>query len=162
MSRFLGWWRVQISCLACYFLAKLFSNPCGHWIILSTSSFKPPFGLSWILEYFPLFPAFLILVFSRPLLTQQFMLFLVLNVEFVSFVFQNRPSVITCAPANNRNCNLSHCPVSHNGCASLPNNYRRINSECSYSSASWWTDRQTSSLFSLSKYIEFFLYLISS
>lgn len=42
---------------------------------------------------------------------------------------QNRPSVITCAPANNRNCNLSHCPVSHNGCSSLPNNYRKINSE---------------------------------
>ncbi|GLD75046.1 transcription cofactor vestigial-like protein 4 isoform X1 [Lates japonicus] len=40
---------------------------------------------------------------------------------------QNRPSVITCAPANNRNCNLSHCPVSHNGCSSLTNNYRRIN-----------------------------------
>lgn len=36
---------------------------------------------------------------------------------------QNRPSVITCAPANNRNCNLSHCTVSHNGC--LPSNYRR-------------------------------------
>ncbi|KAJ4927407.1 hypothetical protein JOQ06_015138 [Pogonophryne albipinna] len=35
---------------------------------------------------------------------------------------QNRPSVITCAPANNRNCNLSH-----NGCSSLANNYRRIN-----------------------------------
>lgn len=40
---------------------------------------------------------------------------------------QNRPSVITCAPANNRNCNLSHCPVSHNGCSNLSNNYRRIN-----------------------------------
>uniref|UniRef100_G3NWL9 Vestigial-like family member 4b n=1 Tax=Gasterosteus aculeatus TaxID=69293 RepID=G3NWL9_GASAC len=40
---------------------------------------------------------------------------------------QNRPSVITCAPANNRNCNQSHCPVSHNGCASLANNYRRSN-----------------------------------
>ncbi|KAI1890402.1 hypothetical protein AGOR_G00153350 [Albula goreensis] len=39
---------------------------------------------------------------------------------------QNRPSVITCASANNRNCNLSHCPVSHNGCtSSLPSNYRR-------------------------------------
>ncbi|KAK3512567.1 hypothetical protein QTP70_017236 [Hemibagrus guttatus] len=36
---------------------------------------------------------------------------------------QNRPSVITCAPANNRNCNLSHCTVSHNGCS--PSNYRR-------------------------------------
>lgn len=40
---------------------------------------------------------------------------------------QNRPSVITCAPANNRNCNLSHCPVSHNGCSNLSNSYRRIN-----------------------------------
>uniref|UniRef100_A0A3Q2Z6T4 Vestigial-like family member 4b n=1 Tax=Hippocampus comes TaxID=109280 RepID=A0A3Q2Z6T4_HIPCM len=39
---------------------------------------------------------------------------------------QNRPSVITCAPANNRNCNLSHCPLSHNGCSSLTNNYRRV------------------------------------
>ncbi|XP_041747795.1 transcription cofactor vestigial-like protein 4b [Coregonus clupeaformis] len=39
---------------------------------------------------------------------------------------QNRPSVITCAPANNRNCNLSQCPVSHNGCSSnLPSNYSR-------------------------------------
>ncbi|XP_064812779.1 transcription cofactor vestigial-like protein 4 isoform X2 [Oncorhynchus masou masou] len=26
---------------------------------------------------------------------------------------QNRPSVITCAPASNRNCNLSHCHKSH-------------------------------------------------
>ncbi|KAF7208033.1 transcription cofactor vestigial-like protein 4b isoform X2 [Nothobranchius furzeri] len=40
---------------------------------------------------------------------------------------QNRPSVITCAAANNRNCNLSQCPVSHNGCSNLANNYRRIN-----------------------------------
>ncbi|XP_056885084.1 transcription cofactor vestigial-like protein 4b isoform X2 [Takifugu flavidus] len=39
---------------------------------------------------------------------------------------QNRPSVITCAPANNRNCNLSHCPVSHNSCSSL-RSYRRTN-----------------------------------
>lgn len=39
---------------------------------------------------------------------------------------QNRPSVITCAPANNRNCNLSHCTVSHNGCSpNLTTNYRR-------------------------------------
>ncbi|KFQ84106.1 Transcription cofactor vestigial-like 4, partial [Phoenicopterus ruber ruber] len=30
---------------------------------------------------------------------------------------QNRPSVITCASANNRNCNLSHCPIAHSGCA---------------------------------------------
>ncbi|XP_003973458.2 transcription cofactor vestigial-like protein 4b isoform X1 [Takifugu rubripes] len=40
---------------------------------------------------------------------------------------QNRPSVITCAPANNRNCNLSHCPVSHSSCSSLRNSYRRTN-----------------------------------
>ncbi|XP_019214862.1 transcription cofactor vestigial-like protein 4b isoform X4 [Oreochromis niloticus] len=40
---------------------------------------------------------------------------------------QNRPSVITCAPANNRNCNLSHCTVSHNGCSNFTNNYRRSN-----------------------------------
>ncbi|XP_066526439.1 transcription cofactor vestigial-like protein 4b isoform X2 [Hoplias malabaricus] len=39
---------------------------------------------------------------------------------------QNRPSVITCASANNRNCNLSHCTVSHNGCLpSLPPMYRK-------------------------------------
>lgn len=31
---------------------------------------------------------------------------------------QNRPSVITCAPANNRNCNLSHCHM--NGCTPTP------------------------------------------
>ncbi|XP_053722941.1 transcription cofactor vestigial-like protein 4b isoform X1 [Synchiropus splendidus] len=33
---------------------------------------------------------------------------------------QNRPSVITCAPASNRNCSLSHCPLSH------PASYRRL------------------------------------
>lgn len=39
---------------------------------------------------------------------------------------QNRPSVITCAPASNRNCNLSHCPIAHSGCVSaMPANYRR-------------------------------------
>ncbi|XP_067288118.1 transcription cofactor vestigial-like protein 4b isoform X2 [Pseudorasbora parva] len=39
---------------------------------------------------------------------------------------QNRPSVITCAPANNRNCNLTHCTVSHNGCSpGLASSYRR-------------------------------------
>uniref|UniRef100_A0A672NT63 Transcription cofactor vestigial-like protein 4 n=1 Tax=Sinocyclocheilus grahami TaxID=75366 RepID=A0A672NT63_SINGR len=39
---------------------------------------------------------------------------------------QNRPSVITCAPANNRNCNLTHCTVSHNGCSpGLTSSYRR-------------------------------------
>ncbi|XP_040262937.1 transcription cofactor vestigial-like protein 4 isoform X4 [Bufo bufo] len=38
----------------------------------------------------------------------------------------NRPSVITCAPASNRNCNLSHCPVVHSGCVSaVPANFRR-------------------------------------
>ncbi|XP_046897170.1 transcription cofactor vestigial-like protein 4 [Hypomesus transpacificus] len=31
---------------------------------------------------------------------------------------QNRPSVITCAPASNRNCNLSHCHK--NGCSPSP------------------------------------------
>ncbi|XP_063319716.1 transcription cofactor vestigial-like protein 4 [Pelmatolapia mariae] len=31
---------------------------------------------------------------------------------------QNRPSVITCAPASNRNCNLSHCHM--NGCTPSP------------------------------------------
>uniref|UniRef100_A0A673CK10 Vestigial-like family member 4a n=1 Tax=Sphaeramia orbicularis TaxID=375764 RepID=A0A673CK10_9TELE len=31
---------------------------------------------------------------------------------------QNRPSVITCAPASNRNCNLSHCHM--NGCSPTP------------------------------------------
>ncbi|XP_063072145.1 transcription cofactor vestigial-like protein 4b isoform X2 [Engraulis encrasicolus] len=42
---------------------------------------------------------------------------------------QNRPSVITCAPANNRNCNLSHCTVSHNGCSNaLNSSYRRPSS----------------------------------
>lgn len=40
--------------------------------------------------------------------------------------FQNRPSVITCASANNRNCNLSHCPASHTSCSSsMLLNYRR-------------------------------------
>ncbi|MEE6501615.1 hypothetical protein FKM82_004273 [Ascaphus truei] len=39
---------------------------------------------------------------------------------------QNRPSVITCAPASNRNCNLSHCPVTHSACVStMPANFRR-------------------------------------
>ncbi|KAM8867923.1 transcription cofactor vestigial-like protein 4b [Synchiropus picturatus] len=33
---------------------------------------------------------------------------------------QNRPSVITCAPASNRNCSPSHCPLSH------PASYRRL------------------------------------
>ncbi|KAF6718082.1 Transcription cofactor vestigial-like protein 4 [Oryzias melastigma] len=36
---------------------------------------------------------------------------------------QNRPSVITCAPASNRNCNLSHCHM--NGC--LPADQKRAN-----------------------------------
>ncbi|MBN3287491.1 VGLL4 protein, partial [Polyodon spathula] len=39
---------------------------------------------------------------------------------------QNRPSVITCASASNRNCNLSHCPITHSGCVSATaSNYRR-------------------------------------
>ncbi|XP_027719486.1 transcription cofactor vestigial-like protein 4 isoform X1 [Vombatus ursinus] len=39
---------------------------------------------------------------------------------------QNRPSVITCASASNRNCNLSHCPIAHSGCVSSTSaNYRR-------------------------------------
>ncbi|XP_064823536.1 transcription cofactor vestigial-like protein 4b isoform X2 [Oncorhynchus masou masou] len=43
---------------------------------------------------------------------------------------QNRPSVITCAPANNRNCNLPNNGCSNNlpnnGCSNnLPNNYSR-------------------------------------
>ncbi|XP_026536347.1 transcription cofactor vestigial-like protein 4 isoform X1 [Pseudonaja textilis] len=42
---------------------------------------------------------------------------------------QNRPSVITCASASNRNCNLSHCPVVHSGCgAAMPTSYRRPSS----------------------------------
>ncbi|TRY85089.1 hypothetical protein DNTS_023039 [Danionella cerebrum] len=45
---------------------------------------------------------------------------------------QNRPSVITCAPANNRNCNLSHCTGSHNGCSpGLSASYRRA-ANCEY------------------------------
>ncbi|XP_076874903.1 transcription cofactor vestigial-like protein 4 isoform X2 [Brachyhypopomus gauderio] len=32
---------------------------------------------------------------------------------------QNRPSVITCAPASNRTCNLSNCHMSPNGCTSV-------------------------------------------
>ncbi|KAM5279760.1 transcription cofactor vestigial-like protein 4 isoform 1-T1 [Ctenodactylus gundi] len=38
---------------------------------------------------------------------------------------QNRPSVITCASAGARNCNLSHCPVAHSGCAAPAASYRR-------------------------------------
>ncbi|XP_012866028.1 PREDICTED: transcription cofactor vestigial-like protein 4 isoform X1 [Dipodomys ordii] len=39
---------------------------------------------------------------------------------------QNRPSVITCASAGARNCNLSHCPIAHSGCATPgPASYRR-------------------------------------
>lgn len=42
---------------------------------------------------------------------------------------QNRPSVITCASAGARNCNLSHCPIAHSGCAALgPASYRRPSS----------------------------------
>lgn len=46
------------------------------------------------------------------------------NALFLSV--QNRPSVITCASGNNRNCNLSHCPIAHNGCVpAMPQSYRR-------------------------------------
>ncbi|KAM8754829.1 transcription cofactor vestigial-like protein 4 [Acanthopagrus schlegelii] len=39
---------------------------------------------------------------------------------------QNRPSVIICAPASNRNCNLSHCHM--NGCSpSPPSDQRKTN-----------------------------------
>ncbi|XP_059114379.1 transcription cofactor vestigial-like protein 4 isoform X3 [Peromyscus eremicus] len=39
---------------------------------------------------------------------------------------QNRPSVITCASAGARNCNLSHCPVAHSGCSAPGSaSYRR-------------------------------------
>lgn len=38
---------------------------------------------------------------------------------------QNRPSVITCAPASHRNCNV--CPGVHSGCVSpMPASYRRL------------------------------------
>lgn len=37
---------------------------------------------------------------------------------FYFFHPQNRPSVITCAPTSNRNCNLSHCHM--NGCSPSP------------------------------------------
>ncbi|XP_014326746.1 transcription cofactor vestigial-like protein 4 [Xiphophorus maculatus] len=41
---------------------------------------------------------------------------------------QNRPSVITCAPASNRNCNLSHCHM--NGCTPPPpDNQRKTNAK---------------------------------
>ncbi|XP_057686448.1 transcription cofactor vestigial-like protein 4 [Corythoichthys intestinalis] len=36
---------------------------------------------------------------------------------------QNRPSVITCAPASNRNCKLSHCHM--NGCSPSPTSDER-------------------------------------
>lgn len=38
---------------------------------------------------------------------------------------QNRPSVITCASASARNCNLSHCHIAHSGCVAGPASYRR-------------------------------------
>ncbi|XP_061758883.1 transcription cofactor vestigial-like protein 4 isoform X2 [Nerophis ophidion] len=41
---------------------------------------------------------------------------------------QNRPSVITCAPASNRNCNLSHCHM--NGCSPSPPDDGRKNNVC--------------------------------
>lgn len=41
---------------------------------------------------------------------------------------QNRPSVITCAPASNRNCNLSHCHM--NGCTPSPPSDQRKTNAC--------------------------------
>nr|XP_057908288.1 transcription cofactor vestigial-like protein 4 [Doryrhamphus excisus] len=41
---------------------------------------------------------------------------------------QNRPSVITCAPASNRNCNLSQCHM--NGCSPSPPIDARKNNVC--------------------------------
>lgn len=47
---------------------------------------------------------------------------------------QNRPSVITCASASARNCNLSHCPIAHSGCVAGPASYRRTPScKCPWS-----------------------------
>ncbi|XP_030625613.1 transcription cofactor vestigial-like protein 4 [Chanos chanos] len=46
---------------------------------------------------------------------------------------QNRPSVITCAPASNRTCNLSNCHMSPSGCSTSNANARsktNANSVC--------------------------------
>lgn len=58
-------------------------------------------------------------------------LWLIVTDRFFLVPPQNRPSVITCASANNRNCNLSHCPIAHSGCASAMPTYRRpASSKC--------------------------------
>lgn len=51
---------------------------------------------------------------------------LLLSVPLCLCALQNRPSVITCASANNRNCNLSHCPIAHSACSGAA--YRRPSS----------------------------------
>uniref|UniRef100_A0A1A7WUZ6 Vestigial like 4a n=1 Tax=Iconisemion striatum TaxID=60296 RepID=A0A1A7WUZ6_9TELE len=43
---------------------------------------------------------------------------------------QNRPSVITCAPVNSRNCNLSHCHM--NGCTLTPPTDQRNTNVCDH------------------------------
>ncbi|XP_062396987.1 transcription cofactor vestigial-like protein 4 [Sardina pilchardus] len=43
---------------------------------------------------------------------------------------QNRPSVITCAPASNRTCSLSHCHMSHDGCNSNSKSKGNANMVC--------------------------------
>ncbi|XP_067228113.1 transcription cofactor vestigial-like protein 4 isoform X2 [Chanodichthys erythropterus] len=43
---------------------------------------------------------------------------------------QNRPSVITCAPASNRPCSLSSCHMSPNSCTSGSSNKTNANPEC--------------------------------
>ncbi|XP_067303124.1 transcription cofactor vestigial-like protein 4 isoform X2 [Pseudorasbora parva] len=43
---------------------------------------------------------------------------------------QNRPSVITCAPASNRPCSLSSCHMSPNICTSGSTNKTNANTEC--------------------------------
>ncbi|KAL7865078.1 hypothetical protein AOLI_G00164980 [Acnodon oligacanthus] len=42
---------------------------------------------------------------------------------------QNRPSVITCAPASNRTCNLSNCHMSPNSCSSGVTNVKSKTNE---------------------------------
>ncbi|XP_050952426.1 transcription cofactor vestigial-like protein 4 isoform X1 [Labeo rohita] len=43
---------------------------------------------------------------------------------------QNRPSVITCAPASNRPCSLSSCHMSPNSCTSGSTNKTKANTAC--------------------------------
>lgn len=43
---------------------------------------------------------------------------------------QNRPSVITCAPASNRPCSLSSCHMSPNSCTSGSTNKTKANTVC--------------------------------